>query len=222
MRFISLGLALVVFYALLRLLGFLLDQALGMRCASLQTGFYWATGWVWLALIPFTIIYTFIRRFATKVRRWDILGPVGAVMVVFLVGVEPPGVMIVQNTLTDGRLAPLPGSASEVRTDHWSSLFSGETYVRFKAPPDQIEQFISNSPSLQGNQVTDQTPGGHYMDPKAPQWFAPSSGEPDWFRPPSDARGRMFKIPPGIRGHNDGGVMIDDDHQVVYAWRMWS
>jgi hypothetical protein len=55
-----------------------------------------------------------------------------------------------QGVLARGRLAPLPESATDIKVYTWSSLFSGEEFLRFQASPEDVERFLKESPILQG------------------------------------------------------------------------
>ncbi|MBN1973428.1 MAG: hypothetical protein JW787_07295 [Sedimentisphaerales bacterium] len=56
----------------------------------------------------------------------------------------------ISEILKAGDLANLPESSHNVRVYTMHFMLSAEGYIRFKAKPDDIEQFITNSPSLAG------------------------------------------------------------------------
>jgi len=47
-----------------------------------------------------------------------------------------------------GRLAALPSSATEIQADGSDGLFSETVYIKFKAPIEEINQFIADSEGL--------------------------------------------------------------------------
>jgi hypothetical protein len=49
--------------------------------------------------------------------------------------------MKAETILKNGRLAPLPQSATEIQVHDWSSPFSGEWYLSFRASPEDIDSF---------------------------------------------------------------------------------
>jgi hypothetical protein len=55
-----------------------------------------------------------------------------------------------KTTLRLGRLAAIPESASDLRIDGTSNLFSSTYYIRFRASAEDIDEFIRNSPGLNG------------------------------------------------------------------------
>ncbi|AQQ71660.1 hypothetical protein SMSP2_02037 [Limihaloglobus sulfuriphilus] len=68
-----------------------------------------------------------------------------------------------QSIIEDGRLAQLPESAFGVKAEGWSSMFTGDDYMMFKADPEDIEKFIADSPSLKGIEPELFSPEKQYM-----------------------------------------------------------
>ena len=135
--------------------------------------------------------------------------------------------------LTYGRLAPLPESARDVKADSWSSPFSGEWFLRFRATPEDIEGFLNTSPSIRGQEYVRFSPermrlawprerirefppqgDGH-------EYFIPGSLAPGWYSPQIRQRGRGYNIP--AEGyHNWGEVIVDDEEHIVFVKVVWS
>jgi len=134
--------------------------------------------------------------------------------------------------LAYGRLARLPESATDMRTDSWSSPFSGEWFLRFRASPEDIESFLNSSPSLEAQDSVKYTPERMRLSwPKeriqeaSPQdgheYFIPGSLTPEWYNPQIRQRGRRYNIP--AEGfHNWGEVIVDDEEHVVFVKVIWS
>ena len=121
-----------------------------------------------------------------------------------------------------GRLAPLPESATEVQCEGWSGIFTGETYMRFEAAPEDIERFISSSPSLKGQEPSPISVPTAIPVPGHEGFEEPHPLIPSWYNAHQIKRGRVLVIPPNDDGHNWGDITIDDDNHVVYIEVTWS
>jgi hypothetical protein len=138
-----------------------------------------------------------------------------------------------ETILKHGRLASLPQSATEINVYNWSSPFSGEWYLSFRAGPEDIDKFLAESPSLQGQEAAVFTPermrlpeslrrkGADWLtaDPNTYFWRDPMT--PEWFNPEIRERGRAYGIPPQNH-HNWGQVIVNDAEHVVYVKVVWS
>lgn len=122
-----------------------------------------------------------------------------------------------------GRLADIPQSATDLKIDGTSNLFSSTYYLSFKANPAEIEEFIQNSPGLKGQTPTRFDPERQYLPyPKDGEeaWddgnehFFPSERYP-WFDPTIRTRGRKYVIPQDKHA-NGGQVIVNDETHVVY------
>ena len=134
--------------------------------------------------------------------------------------------------LDNARLASLPDSAADIRVHEWSSPFSGEDFLRFRASPAEIERFLSESPSLKGKQAepfqrkaepSPSTPARRSGWPYDTLWFQSfmaEPGAPDWHRQPVD-RGRRYEFRPKGR-YLEAEVIVDDDNNLVYVTVVWS
>src|SRR5207249_7924258 len=57
---------------------------------------------------------------------------------------------VIRTAREEGGLGPLPPSATDVRTYGWSNGFASGRYIRFSAPPQEIDAFLAASPGLKG------------------------------------------------------------------------
>ena len=130
--------------------------------------------------------------------------------------------------IRDGRLAQIPGSSKNLKAYGWSGLFSGEGFLRFEASPEEIQEFIDNSPSLKGvapkiySEEKMYIPyPSNYDGDSTHDYFTPKAMAPEWFKEELRNKGRVYEIP-SEEGHNWGKVIIDDLTNTVYIWVIWS
>lgn len=129
-------------------------------------------------------------------------------------------------------LAPLPKSAKEIKFYTWSSLFSGEKFLRFRASPRDIEKFIKESPILQDAEC--EIFSAERMRVKYPkdskkrgqiyntghETFIPDPSAPNWYKG-EIKKGRLYIINPEW-GYYPGEVIVDDEQHFVYINIIWS
>lgn len=147
-----------------------------------------------------------------------------------------------QAILKAGRLAELPESATDIKAEGWSGIFTGEDYLIFRATPEDIEKFIANSPSIkdvapeifnsghmylpqpENTDFENEIDFENYMKHKYYYRHSGYLGPPPWYEPTIRANGRMYKIPgdPNKRRHNWGSVIINDETNTVYIDVIWS
>ena len=134
--------------------------------------------------------------------------------------------------LTLAELAPLPESATEIKVHEWSSLFSGEMFLIFRASPRDIEKFLKESPILQGTEC--ETFSAERMllrssnDPEklgqlhedGHETFVPDPSTPDWYKD-EIRKGRLYIIQPEW-GYYPGQVIVDDEEHYVFVKIIWS
>jgi hypothetical protein len=128
-----------------------------------------------------------------------------------------------------GNLAPLPPSATDLKTYGWSSGFSSGRYIRFKAPAQEIEAFLAASPGLKGAKPEHYGPERMYLpypkeQPRTDEGYEEyrrhqyfSLNGPEWYNPSIRMKGRLYGIPwhgPGYHGQ----VVIDDELHVVFVY----
>lgn len=144
-----------------------------------------------------------------------------------------------ERILRAGRLADLPESATYIKAEGWSAMFTGEDYLMFRAAPEDIEKFIAKSPSLKGAtpEIFDsehmhlpyQKEEEYYTDEELEnsykqKYFFPSHMDPKWYDLTIKVKGRQYEIPgdPNKKGHNWGSVLINDETNTVYIYVIWS
>jgi len=155
----------------------------------------------------------------------------------FLVGVEvysKAAPVRADAVLTAGRLGALPPGASKLRYDSWSAIFTGAQFLYFEAPPEEIEVFLSDAPSLEGVEPVRFTkdrpllpwPDGagitDFPAERLEEFYQVQQGWPEWFRPTLRHGGRSYTIPSDDEGHNWGRVIIDDQRNLVFIEVVWS
>jgi hypothetical protein len=132
-----------------------------------------------------------------------------------------------------GELATLPESATDIKIFAWSSLFSGEEFLRFRASPDDIERFLETSPILERVECQDYSKDRmrlpipkdygmkeeHFMGPH--EYFSPEAHAPEWYREEFRGPGRRYIIHPK-RYHYPGEVIIDDEKNLVFVYLCFS
>lgn len=134
--------------------------------------------------------------------------------------------------LTLAELAPLPESATEIKVYTWSSLFSGEKFLRFHASPRDIERFLDESTILQGAECQTFSPErmrlhspddpekwGRYYE-AGHEFFIPDPSAPAWYKE-EIRRGRRYIIHPEW-GYYPGEVIVDDEEHFVFVNIIWS
>lgn len=137
-----------------------------------------------------------------------------------------------QRILTLAELAPLPESATEIKCYTWSFIFSGEQFLRFRASPRDIEQFLDESPILRGAEF--ETFSAERMRVRSPndpeklgqlhedghETFVPDPSTPDWYKD-EIRQGRHYIIRPEW-GYYPGEVIVDDEEHFVFVKIIWS
>jgi hypothetical protein len=136
------------------------------------------------------------------------------------------GLTATGDNLRMGQLASIPPSATGFQIGAWSSLCSSACYMRFPAPPEEIEAFIQRSPGIRGVKPERFGPGHMYLsDHDMPRdidayerWakhrrFHPAKGYP-WFDPSIREKGRRYPIslPDAVTGY----VAVDDLRHMVF------
>ena len=120
------------------------------------------------------------------------------------------------------RLAELPQSASAIKADGTSNMFSMSYFLRFQAPAEEIEAFVKESPGLSG--ITPEVFGPQHMHLPFPQncnmnlmhrYFRPDNRYP-WFDPTIRETGRLYNIPNDADACG-GTVIINDKTNTVFV-----
>lgn len=134
-------------------------------------------------------------------------------------------------TLRAGRLDSLPRSATEVKHYAWSGLFTGSQYVSFKAPKDDVETWIRNSPSLgevapklysvDKKRLVYPAEDSNWFDTKH-DYFSSDKMAPSWWNGTLQDVGKTYEIPATRGGHNYGILIYDERNGIVYIRVTWS
>jgi len=135
----------------------------------------------------------------------------------------------VRALLTYAKLAPLPPSATGIKVYSWSSPFSGEDLMRFTASPNDIEQFLAQSPALQGQEPRRYST--HMIRLALPKDFQsiPDDGNehfvphhlPAWYKQEIRGPARKYVVQPP-RYQYPGEVLVDDETNTVYVYLRFS
>lgn len=130
-------------------------------------------------------------------------------------------------------LAALPPSVRDVRVYSWAFMLSGQFTLRFVADPNDIEQFLAASPSLEGVMCRTYStermrlPARSYDDIFADvfddrradkhEYFDPNLHVlPDWYQKSIRGLGRRYEIS-WCDGKYQGELIIDDKDHTVYV-----
>jgi hypothetical protein len=129
-----------------------------------------------------------------------------------------------------GKLAPLPASATEVRAVEYHNLFAGDAFIRFKAPPAEIEAFLAASPGLRGVTAEKFTPKHMFTpypttDDNLDEWTQHRHFSlrqyPPWCDPTIRTKGRRYQIAWHGKAYH-GEVMVDDVKHIVFVRTSYS
>ncbi len=173
-------------------------------------------------------LYYLLRRRLRNPLVWAVLFVLpGAAAFVYMLPWRMPAVGA-RGFLEAAQLAPLPSSARGIKDYRWSSPMSGEHYLRFAADPNEIEQFIADSPILQGveperfsaDRVRTKQPEDYFdtwdYHEDGNVYYIPDPMIPSWYKQEIKGPARRYHIkPPGY--HYGGEVIIDDVEHVVYV-----
>jgi len=130
--------------------------------------------------------------------------------------------------IAEGRLAPLPRSARDVRALSWAAGFGGASFLKFTASREDIDAFIASSPSLKdvtpviGPPAGSEPPEGNaYLTLEE---FRDSINhrypEAPWFTPSLKPGGRGYRVP-SVGDHNGGHLVVDPETNTVYVAVFW-
>lgn len=201
-----------------------------MRTMGLLTTFGFL---VWCFLVWHVILYKTVRRRTANPRIWAALfllpGVLGGA---FVFHVTSPKILT-GGLLAYAQLAPLPKSATAVKSYSWSSPFSGEDFLRFTAEPNDIERFLANSPALRGQQPerysarrmrlkypTD-AQGNTIYQMDANEYIVPHGSTPSWYKQEIRGPARKYIVQPP-EYQFPGQVLVDDETNTVYIYLLFS
>jgi hypothetical protein len=178
---------------------------LGRHAVGAQQALFDIARYGLLLVIPATMLYSLLRRLAFKARKFDLIGPILAIAMVYPLWPEPPTFVRVNWVLQRGGLPELPNSARDVKCCGWASIFSGEDFLRFKADPADILQFVRKS----GLKCATKRPDG-LPSPAPPH-------HPAWFQPSQQCSFYEIKSP-----HGYTGWLCVESSGLILAWVLWS
>ncbi len=125
-------------------------------------------------------------------------------------------------------LAALPESARDVKAHGWGFMLSGEYTLRFTAEPNDIENFLADSPSLEGVACRRYSPERMMLrrenyvsifnqrDVQGNDYFATQHDVPRWYQQEIRGPGRRYEIN-WYDGEYQGELLIDDESHTVYV-----
>jgi len=105
--------------------------------------------------------------------------------------------------LSAGRLPPLPDSARDVAASRWAGVFTGASYLRFRAAQEAVRKFVAAAD----------------MNPMDCESLSRRKSIPNWFVPEQLDNPQCFEIP-ADRKHNWGSVWVQGD--TVFIELIWS
>ncbi|MHC4721950.1 MAG: DUF4190 domain-containing protein [Planctomycetota bacterium] len=165
-------------------------------------------------------------------RNFAVAGIVISIVVLLFVSWNALPTVKAKKTLTNGRLANLPQSVTNLKVGGWAGLFTGEDFIKFRATPEDINKFVAESPSIK--EVAPEmfnSENMHLPEPdnsqKTSDYYTldhkhyDESNYPSWYRPTMKVKGRRYLIPPDGY-HNWGSVIINDETNTVYISVIWS
>jgi hypothetical protein len=132
-----------------------------------------------------------------------------------------------QTILANAELASLPESATEIKVFTWSTPFSGEEFLRFRASREDIESFLAESPILRLAECQyyskdrmrliypdDSAYNGKYREDGHEYFFDKSA--PPWYIQEIKGPGRRYRILPKRYNHA-GEVIFDEEKNLVFV-----
>ncbi len=125
--------------------------------------------------------------------------------------------------LITGDLAPLPESSTGIKIYTWYTPFSGQEFLRFDAAPEDIEDFLQNSPIIQSAEVQEYSKNRMRLDhsrcrDSGPdhEYFNLYATTPPWYRAEITTRATRYYLP--IPSHNTSGeVIVYKEQKLVFV-----
>jgi hypothetical protein len=129
--------------------------------------------------------------------------------------------------LKDSRLGSLPAGSKNVVFRGWSGPFTGETWIRFELPPDDIEAFVAASQALSGIEPKETYDRDHPLYPFPDQFYrngpatlaafppgarfhSRNASDPEWYVTTIPGKGRMYFLWPSA------WVYLDEERGIVW------
>ncbi|MHC4115922.1 MAG: hypothetical protein ACYSWO_00295 [Planctomycetota bacterium] len=126
-------------------------------------------------------------------------------------------------------LAALPESASKLRVYSWSTMFSGDAFLRFEADENDIEKFLNDSAILKDMECQSfseqrmrlKRPKEHEYDREygdgINEYFHPHTWGPPWYEQEVRTPGRLYKF---TSEYSHGAEVIVHDEQNIVLVRL--
>jgi len=134
---------------------------------------------------------------------------------------SPSDAEMITRILRMGRLGKLPADAAQVETGGTNTPFAMDLLLRFAAPPGQIQQFLDDSPGLEGAPAEVLNPRHRFQPFPADGQGDPAHRHylPDprhaWWDPLVQTRGRYFETATDADGVRTQ-VIVDDEADEVF------
>jgi len=213
----------------MRLLGRGLDDMMALLSGIFV--FLWSLG---PSLVCQALAHRLLKRKITSRAIWGILFLLPAITIGGGWFYCSTPIAQARATLARGELARLPKSATDIRVYMWSSPFSGEEFLRFRATPEDIEKFLKESPILRGAKCRKYSKDRMRLKQPEDYWqrlmeyredqheyFHPDPSTPDWYKQEIRSPARSYMIRPK-RYHYPGEVLIDDEENLVFVYLCFS
>ncbi|MDY0356862.1 MAG: hypothetical protein RBR19_13350 [Sedimentisphaerales bacterium] len=199
----------------------------GRVVGRLITGPFALLFWLWACCLWW-------RWLDRRARRMNMSrGVLGALMLLPVILIGGRAIYCAQpsvraaSILADAELAALPPSAREIKVYTWSTPFSGEWRLRFRAERADIERFLEASPILRQAEcrqysrermrLIDPEPYRNRSgdDPNGPDYFRPDFNMPAWYIQEIKTPGKRYETKPP--GFSDPGEVIvhTEENQVL-------
>ncbi len=184
---------------------------------------------LWGSLLYHLVLHYTLGRRVTNPLIWAVLfvlpGAVGGAKVFY----DSSPRVRVRALLAYAELAPLPEFATGIRFYTWSMPFSGEDFLRFTADPNDIEQFLAESPVLQGQEpdrfsaqrMRLEYAENYWSNPDHPEdanvYYRPDPSKPQWYKSEITGPARKYIVQPP-KYQSQGEVLVDDEINTVYVY----
>lgn len=199
----------------------------GWVAGRLITGPFAFLLWTWACCLWWQML----KRRANRTSMSKGTLPVLTLLPVILIGARAiyrswPSVRAA-NILANAQLAPLPPSASEIKVYMWSTPFSGDWRLRFRADRADIERFLKASAILNAAECREYSQGTMRLaapddgerptgDPNGHDYFRPARQVPNWYIEEIRVPGRRYETDPS--GFSDPGeVIVHTEENLVFV-----
>jgi len=163
------------------------------------------------------ILHKFLKRIIKSKTTWAVLSLLPVILMsIYSLYYSWPSVRA-ERILTNAGLASLPKSATELKVFTWSTGFSGYKFLKFRANPDDIEQFLKTSSILEEAECREYSKDRMRLYPNTNQQSRKSDQDsheyishdphtPPWYMQEIKEPARRYRFRP--KGYNDMGEVI--------------